>query len=191
MPHSEPLNEQTLLHRLHEGDAAAFQCLYRQTVRYLTGVCSRYVSNDEDMRDVLQESYLKAYSALPSFAYRGEGSLRAWLSRIVVNEALLYLRRTEQFPTEEIDEQCADIAEEEVNTESIPSAAIHHAIRTLPAGYRTIFNLYVVEGKSHAEIAALLHIKESSSASQLHRAKSLLAMRLRQWRQTQETPEEQ
>ncbi len=191
MLHSEPLREQTILHRLRQGDAAAFQCLYRQTVRYLTGVCSRYVSNDEDMRDVLQESFLKAYSALPSFVYRGEGSLRAWLSRIVVNEALLYLRRTEPFLTEEIGEQCADIADEAVDTELIPSEVIHDAIRSLPAGYRTIFNLYAVEGKSHGEIAALLHIKESSSASQFHRAKLLLATRLRQWQQAQETPVQQ
>ncbi len=180
MPHIEPLTEQHLLHRLREGDAAAFRSLYQQTVRYLTAVCSRYIPNDEDVRDVLQDSYLHAYSALPSFTYRGEGSLRAWLVRIVVNESLLFLRRTEPLQTEEITDACADIPDDEVDTEAIPSAVIYEAIRTLPTGYRTVFNLYVIEGKSHSEIAALLHIGESSSASQLHRAKALLAARLRQ-----------
>ncbi len=185
---SEPQTEQHLLHRLQKGDAAAFQVLYRQTVRYLTAVCSRYIPNDEDVRDVLQDSYLHAYSALPSFSYRGEGSLRAWLVRIVVNESLLFLRRTEALPNEEITDECADIPDDEVDTEAIPSAVIYEAIRALPTGYRTVFNLFVVEGKSHQEIASLLHIKESSSASQLHRAKALLAARLRQWQKEQETP---
>lgn len=188
MPHTGPQTEQHLLHRLQEGDAAAFRSLYQQTVRYLTAVCSRYIPNNEDVRDVLQDSYLHAYSALPSFAYRGEGSLRAWLVRIVVNESLLFLRRTEPMPTEEITDECADIPDDGVDTGAIPSAVIYEAIRTLPTGYRTVFNLYVIEGKSHSEIADLLHIGESSSASQLHRAKALLAARLRQWQKEQETP---
>ncbi len=187
MPLPEPLPEQHLLHRLQQGDAAAFQVLYQQTVRYLTAVCSRYIPNDEDVRDVLQDSYLHAYSALPSFAYRGEGSLRAWLVRIVVNESLLFLRRTEPLPTEELTDACADIADDEMDTESIPSAVIYESIRALPTGYRTVFNLFVIEGKSHQEIAALLHIKESSSASQLHHAKVLLAARLRRWQQAHDT----
>ena len=184
---SEPQTEQHLLHRLQKGDAAAFQVLYQQTVRYLTAVCSRYISNDEDVRDVLQDTYLHAYSALPSFSYRGEGSLRAWLVRIVVNESLLFLRRTEPLPTEEITDECADIPDEEVDTEAIPSSVIYEAIRALPTGYRTVFNLFIVEGKSHQEIATLLHIKESSSASQLHHAKALLAARLRLWQQANAT----
>lgn len=81
----------------------------------------------------------------------------------------------------ELSECDTDIADCEPDVDSIPSSVIFRLIRELPDGYRTIFNLYVIENKSHKEIAALLHIKESTSASQLHRAKLLLAEKIRQY----------
>ena len=85
----------------------------------------------------------------------------------------------------ELNRQGAEPTDEDPDTEDIPTDAIYRMIRELPDGYRTIFNLHVVEGKKHKEIARLLHIAESTSASQFHRAKAMLADKLKQYRQHQ------
>ena len=107
------------------------------------------------------------------FSWRGEGSLKAWLTRIVVNDSLKFLRRKKPLPlsatlTEPMDE-------EEPAFDAVPLDVIQGMIRKLPDGYRTVFNLFVFEDKSHKEIASLLGIKENSSASQLFHAKAMLA----------------
>ena len=153
--------------------------LYDRHIRYLTGVAARYV-DDGELHDVLQESFIKIYTAIGRFEYRGAGSLRAWLSRIVVNVALDHLRhsaKTSPFT------QYEDIAqEEEPEVEDVPIEIIHRFIRELPPGYRTIFNLYVFEEQSHHEIAQRLGISESTSASQLHRAKAILAQKFKEYK---------
>lgn len=166
------------------GKLAAQRLLYQNNIRYLTAVCSRYVTNAEDVRDILQDSFLKIFSSLPSFQYRGDGSLRAWMKRVVVNESLKFLRRTDRLEFTGLSDLCHDIPSEEPDTDSLQPSEIFELVTGLPDGYRTIFNLYVIEGKSHREIASMLNIKESTSASQLHRAKALLANRIREY-QTQ------
>jgi len=101
--------------------------------------------------------------------------------KITVNETLKFLQRDNRFEFVEISEQKHDVADEDPDIDAIPSSVLFNLIRELPDGYRTIFNLYVIENKSHKEIARLLGIKESTSASQLHRAKSLLATKIRQY----------
>lgn len=157
------------------------RAVYSTYVRYLTAVCSRYILDAEDVKDVLQESFLKIFAGIGSFEYRGKGSLKAWLTRITVNEALKFLQRNSRIEYVDISGHEYDLVEEEPDMDSIPPSVIFRLIRELPDGYRTIFNLYVVENRSHKEIAGLLNIKESTSASQLHRAKALLAARIRQY----------
>ena len=84
--------EEKLLLKVHKGDKAAQELLYRQHVRYLAALSSRYVANDDDAKDVLQESFIKIFSSINTFEYRGEGSLRAWMARITLNEALAFIR---------------------------------------------------------------------------------------------------
>ena len=163
-------NEEQIIRLVQSGDTTAMRSLYNLHIRYLTAVCARYLARDEDVKDALQEAFLKIFTSIGRFKYRGEGSLRAWMTRIVINEALKLLRREQRIDT-------VDLRREE-----IPAEALHEMIRTLPAGYRTIFNLYVMEQKSHKEIAALLGISESTSASQLHRAKALLAEKIKHYR---------
>ena len=100
---------------------------------------------------------------------------------MTVNEALKHLQRDNRIAFVGISVPDHDQADTEPDVDSIPSADLFRMIRELPDGYRTIFNLYVIENKSHREIAALLNIKESTSASQLHRAKALLASKIRQY----------
>lgn len=176
--------EERLIQRVSDGDAAATEQLYRQYVRYLSAICSRYIGSDEDIKDVLQESFLKIFASIGDFEYRGEGSLRGWMARITLNEALKFLRACNRLNTVDIDDTNIDIADSDIKSEDIPTEVLHRFISELPDGYRTVFNLYVIEDMSHKDISALLGIKENTSASQLHKAKAMLARRIKQYRTT-------
>lgn len=174
-------NELQLLGLVRQGDAMAMRRMYSTYIRYLAAICSRYVVNNEDVKDVLQDSFIKIFSNIASFEYKGKGSLKGWITRITVNESLKFLQRNNRFEFVEISEHKHDQPDEEPDVDTLPSSVLFNLIRELPDGYRAIFNLYVIENKSHKEIAKLLDIKESTSASQLHRAKSLLATKIRQY----------
>lgn len=174
-------DEGILLRQIRQGMPSAMKSLYGTYVRYLTAICSRYITNQEDVKDVLQESFLKIFAGIDNFEYRGEGSLRAWLARLTVNETLAFLKRNNRVTFVEPTGPIPDYPDEEPEADGIPADAIYNMIRSLPDGYRTIFNLYVIEGRSHKEIAAILGIKENSSASQLHRAKAMLAARIKEY----------
>lgn len=102
------------------------------------------------------------------------------MTKIVVNESLKFLQRHSSIKFVEISEE-HDFTDSVPDIDSIPSSVLFRLIRELPDGYRTIFNLYVIENKSHKEIASMLNIKESTSASQLHRAKTMLATKIKQY----------
>ena len=167
-------NEQHILDLFRRGDSSAMDALYARYADYLTGVCYRYITNDEDLKDVLQESFIKIFTQISSFEYRGSGSLQAWMTRIAVNESLQLLRRQKNDPLL-LDTELPDLPDEDPDTDELTPEVLVRLLRKLPQGYRTVLNLYVIEGKSHKEIAELLHIKPDSSASQLHRAKNMLA----------------
>lgn len=172
--------EQRLIRLLKQGDHTAMETVYSTHIRYLTAVCSRYILNAEDVKDVLQDSFLKIFSGISSFEHRGKGSLKGWMTKIVVNESLKFLQRHSSIKFVEISEE-HDFTDSVPDIDSIPSSVLFRLIRELPDGYRTIFNLYVIENKSHKEIASMLSIKESTSASQLHRAKTMLAAKIKQY----------
>lgn len=149
------------------------KALYGRYVGYLTAVCARYIADDDEVKDILQDSFIKIFQSMDRFTYRGEGSLKAWMTRIVVNDALKALRRKKPLPLSPV---LADIPEDEDPAfDRVPLDVLQGMIRRLPEGYRTVFNLFVFEEKSHKEIASLLGIKENSSASQLFHAKAMLA----------------
>lgn len=152
---------------------------YERYAGYLTAVCSRYVPDRASAQDILQDAFLQIFDAAPRFEYRGEGCLKAWAARITVNRALRWLkargrlRFLETLP-ERPEEEVADV-------KKVPPAVLQDFIKSLPDGYRTVFNLVVFEQKSHKEIAALLGIKEDSSASQFFRARAALAQKINQY----------
>ena len=152
-------------------------------MRYLSALCSRYIPDDEDIKDVLQESFIKIFTSLNSFTYRGEGSLKAWMARITLDETIKFVRRKNRLALSYIEDADMDIADSgSIETEDIPTETLYQFIRELPEGYRTVFNLYVIDNKSHKEIASLLGIKENTSASQLHKAKAMLVQKIKQYR---------
>lgn len=177
------LSEQKLAERIKKRDNAAMKALYDQYAGYLTAICSRYIDNKEDIRDLMQESFIRIFSSIGSFEYRGEGSLKAWMSRIVTNNALKHIRDNLRNKAISTEDDIPDIPDEDIpEISDIPPSVIQQMIKRLPEGYRTVFNLFVFEEKSHKEIAGILGIKENSSASQLHRAKSMLAGWIREYR---------
>ena len=168
--------------RIRNRDPLASKALYGAYAGYLTGVCTRYLSDPDDVKDVLHDSFLKILDAMHSFEYRGQGSLKAWLTKIVVNQALRFIRDTYRHELVALSAETEAIeTSEDPEITSISLEILHRMIRELPTGYRTVFNLYVFEDRSHKEIAEILNIKESSSASQFHRAKALLAARIKNY----------
>ena len=174
-------NESGIVRLIIDGDSSAPKALYCAYAGYLTGVCSRYLSDPDDVKDVLHDSFLHIFSAMNTFEYRGPGSLKAWLTKIVINESLRFIRHAYRYEilSSSLQEE-EDVEDDDPpQLEGISMQTLHKLIRELSPGYRTVFNLYVFEQKTHKEIAALLNIKETSSASQFHRAKNLLAARIK------------
>lgn len=178
--------EQRIIKLFDRGDSTAMDVLYAEYADYLTGICYRYIGNDDDMKDVLQEAFIKIFTQIRSFRYRGKGSLKAWMTRIVVNESLMFLRK--QSRTEETlsADEPPDIADDPPDTSGLDVSMIMDMIAKLPTGYRVVFNLFAIDGLSHKQIAGQLHITPSTSASQFHKARNMLAKMIRKYKQEQE-----
>lgn len=176
-------NEQILVSRLWKKEEAAWKELFEVHSGSLAYVCSRYITDRDSVNDVLQNSFIKMFRSIDSFEFRGDGSLKAWITKIVVNESLKQIKKKIDFKAIGDDFQIAEPEDEDgPGLEEISQQEIMNIIQMLPDGYRTVFNLFVFEGKSHREIAELLGVAENSSASQFHRAKSMLARKIKEYK---------
>lgn len=167
------MNEESIIRRIRDGEKVAMHELYSYSVAYLAGVCQRYVTNQEDVKDILQDSYVQIFQHIGSFSSRHSGGLRTWMARIVANKSIDLLRRQKKLHLES-DDNIADIPDEPLDSSLVRIETLHQLIRQLPPGYRAVLNLYIFERKSHREIAEMLGIKEKTSASQYLRAKAML-----------------
>ena len=177
------MEEQVLAERCRQGDNIARKVLYEHYAGRMFSVCLRYISDREVAQDLLHDGFLKIFDSFDKFTWRGEGSLRAWMERVMVNTVLQYLRKNDVMNQATALENVPQVYEEPdaSSIDVIPQKVLMRFINELPTGYRTVFNLYVFEEKSHKEIAQLLGINEKSSASQLVRAKAALATKIREW----------
>ena len=178
--------EQKVFERARDGDREAVKQLYDSYSKYVTAVCARFVPDPLELGDVVQDSFVKIFTSLDRFNYRGEGSLKAWVRQIAVNEALKCLRNNRklksviikgELPEKEVEEDLDEDAR------SVPLDALQGMVMDLPDGYRTVFNLYALEDRSHRDIAKLLGISESTSASQLFRARQILAQKIKEYKE--------
>lgn len=164
---------------IKNGDRAAMRRLYDLYSGYIMAIVMRYVPDKDDVPDVVQEAFIKIFTSIVQYEYRGEGTLKMWLSRITANEALGFLRRkgnitfTDNIPDEPIDDE-PDISQ-------ITNEALTEMIASLPEGYRVVLNLYVFGQMSHKEIADELGITPSTSASQFYHAKKMLADKIKEY----------
>jgi RNA polymerase sigma-70 factor (ECF subfamily) len=168
---------QDLIDRCKNGDDRAFQSLYKLYAKAMYNVSFRITAREEDAQDAVQESFISAYRNIQH--YRGDSSFGAWIKRIVVNRSIniLRVRRAQLWP----DDDRFDVEEPEapeVYKEDLTVDRIRQAIMNLPDGYRSVVSLYLLEGYDHEEIATILGISESTSKSQLNRAKARLREQL-------------
>ncbi len=177
------INEEQLAERCKLGENLARKELYEQYAGRMLTICLRYTGDRDTAQDLLHDGFIKIFNSFEKFTWRGDGSLRAWMERIFVNEALQWLRKNDginkTIALDDVQEVYEQPDDEDI--ERVPHSVLLQFINELPVGYRTIFNLYTFEKKSHKEIAQVLDINEKSSSSQLFRAKSTLAKKINEW----------
>lgn len=165
------MNEKALIEACRRHDRRAEKALFDRYSPTMMGVCRRYVKTREDAEDVLLEAFFKVFSNIHQF--KGEGSFEGWIRRIVVNESLMFLRKKHNFHIR-VELNQVDAQTTSTVVDRLAANDILFLLSQLPMGYRTIFNLYVIEGYKHREIAEMLNISINTSKSQLILAKKRL-----------------
>ncbi|MBQ6747081.1 MAG: sigma-70 family RNA polymerase sigma factor [Bacteroidaceae bacterium] len=184
----QTLTEQELVEGCRRGDDVARRQLYERYAGKMMAICMRYMGNREEAEDLLHDGYIKLYGSFDKFDWQGEGTLPAWMARVMANLALQRLRKNDVMSqTVELENTAelrddVDRPDEGPDIETIPKKVLMQFIEELPPGYRTVFNMHVFEGKNHIEIGKELGINNKSSASQLVRARAILKERVNEWR---------
>ena len=171
------MTERDLVAGCIQGKASCQQALFERFAGKMLVVCQRYGRHQMEAEDILQEAFIKVFEHLDQFGFKG--SLEGWIRRIVVNTALKIFDR-KSFAQEQIG---IDPSWDSTDPEPLGDMQLHaedlmRMIRSLPDGYRAVFNLYAIEGYNHQEIAEMLGTQESTSRSQLVKARKFLQMQL-------------
>ena len=156
-------------------DALCQKSLFNRYASLLLGVCMRYARNKEDAEDILQDAFIKIFKKISQF--KGEGSFEGWMRRVVVNTALkkyTVSRYAKEFSVEEVKDSTIPDGNDVPAFNHLTEKDLLALIHNLPDGYRMIFNLYVIEGFQHDEIANMLGIQPGTSRSQLVKARQML-----------------
>jgi RNA polymerase sigma-70 factor (ECF subfamily) len=169
--YDSPSDESALIAGCVKGNRTAQKQLYDKYATKMMGICVRYAGDYDTARDLLHDGFILLFKKIN--AYKGEGSFEGWMRKMFVNVALEYLRKKDVLKAH--DGYSTDIPTADYSVfEKLSADELVAKIATLPAGFRTVFNLYAVEGYSHQEIAELLHITESTSRSQYMHARNWL-----------------
>jgi RNA polymerase sigma-70 factor (ECF subfamily) len=169
--------EQELIDKCLANDPFAQELLYRRYASKMYGICLRYVRQKEDAGDILQDGFVRVFMNLKH--YRGDGSFEGWIRRIIVNTAINHYKANVKFSRDlSIDDVRPGNHIDNDALSRISTEELLKVIRELPDGFRMVFNLFVIEGYDHKEIGQMLGISESTSKSQLHRAKAALQKKL-------------
>lgn len=169
------MSEAELIAGCQKADSKAQKALYEQYASKMYGVCMRYLKNDMDAEEALLNGFMKIYQHVNRF--EGKGSFEGWVRRIMVNEALAFLRKKEPLHMA-IEDSHIQVAGASGADHDLAEGELMELLHALPAGYRAVFNLYAIEGYSHKEIADMLGITEGTSKSQLSKARAMLQRRL-------------
>ncbi|MEQ8244967.1 RNA polymerase sigma factor [Fulvivirga sp.] len=169
-------DEEALIGQCRKFDRQAQKALYEKYAAKMFAVCLRYVKEPTEAEDVAITAFVKIFEKIDQF--KGEGSFEGWIRRIMVNESLTYIRKNKSMYLE-VDIEMADREPDygSLNNQ-LEADDLMKLVQELPTGYRTVFNLYAIEGYSHKEIADELGISENTSKSQLSRARALLQKQL-------------
>lgn len=167
------MSDEELVQRCIRKEPKAQEYLYKTFSGRMLGICSRYTDTIEEAEDIMQDAFIKIFNKIDGF--KGNGSLEGWMKRIMVNTALDAFRKNKNF-RHNIDIETIEYTSETHQhvLESMGAKDLLKLIKTMPRGFRTIFNLYAIEGYAHKEIADMLEISESTSKSQYSRARTYL-----------------
>jgi RNA polymerase sigma factor (sigma-70 family) len=165
-----------LIRGCRNNNSTAQRELFDRYSSRMLGICRRYVGNLGDAEDLMVNGFMRIFDKIGQ--YTGKGSFEGWMTRIMINESLTFIRRNKSMSVEVSIEKAEQIPNYSAVLESWETSQLLKLIDDMPVGYRTVFNLYVLEGFSHREIAALLNISEGASKSQLSRAKVYLRERI-------------
>jgi len=167
------MTEQTIVTGCLQNNPTAQKELYNRYSPKMLSVCYRFAQSREDAEDMLQEAFIKVFAQIHTF--QNKGSFEGWIRRIMVNTCINFLKKYKKFNDNLELGFAGYVAVEEETMPSIMQAKqVVECIRLLPVGYRTVLNLYAIEGYNHKEIAEMLEIEESTSRSQYTRAKAML-----------------
>ncbi|MBJ7427950.1 MAG: sigma-70 family RNA polymerase sigma factor [Bacteroidia bacterium] len=158
---------------LKQGHTTTQKLVFEKCFGAMFRVCQRYVIQIDEAEDCVMKGFLKAFQQIEKFEYQNDNSFMYWLKRIMVNEALMALRKQNNFSLVSID-NAPDIGFDDDFMKQMDAQYLFDAILKLPIGYRTVLNMFIVEGYSHQEIAQTLGITESTSKTQLAKAKAKL-----------------
>jgi RNA polymerase sigma-70 factor, ECF subfamily len=162
---------------LRNKDANAQKIIFEHYGSFLYRVAYRYVRDRMTAEDLVVDSFLKIFDGAPNFRFESLRSFEAWMKKIVVNESLMLLRKQANFHLMP-ESEAIEVPVEETAIDNISSDEIYQLIAELPDGYRTVSNLFAIEGYSHKEIAEQLNINEGTSKSQLNHARKLLQKKI-------------
>lgn len=177
--HDQILDDGQLTDLCKANDEMAQKALYDKYANKMMRTCLRYLNDEMEAEDAMIDGFIKVFSKIDTFEYRGKGSLEGWVKRIMVNESLMLLRKRKMDQVE--IEKVHDLSSNNETAESqLMEETIVGIIQQLPNGYRTVFNMYVIEGYSHKEIGERLNISENTSKSQLSKARASLSKSLTQ-----------
>lgn len=177
IPKTTYVNEKDLIQACKQQERKAQKLLFDRYSAKMLGVCRRYIKTQEDAEDVMIEGMYKVMSKIDK--YHGTGSFEGWMRRVMVNEALMFLRKAHNFRMT-VEVSNIEIKSQVTVEDQLAAEDILKLLEKLPTGYRTIFNLYVVEGYKHREIAEILGISINTSKSQLILAKKRLRSLIQQ-----------
>ena len=168
------LNEQELVTRCANNDRHAQEFLFNQFYKELYVIAMRYLSDHQDAEDVIIQSFTKVFKNVKQFTYTGQGSLGRWVRTILINESIRLLKKRSLVQFND-DMKLLQVEHDEADgLQQMQASDILRMIEKLPTGYRTVFNLFVVEGYPHKEIGTMLGISESTSKTQLKKARNHL-----------------
>lgn len=173
------MTDEQLVKGCVEGKPSAQQYLFDKYSRKMMGVCLRYAEDNQEAEDVLQEGFIKVFSAISSF--NGKGSLEGWIRKIMVNTALdSYRKNSATKYAQEISEMDHVLGTNDYILENMEVEGLLNILRKLPEGYRMIFNMYAMEGYTHKEIGERLGISINTSKSQYSRARAYIQKMLKE-----------
>jgi RNA polymerase sigma-70 factor (ECF subfamily) len=170
--------DKSFIDKLIKHDEKAQKAFYQMLAPKMYGICLRFAADRAEADDILQEGFIRVFTHLKD--YRGEGSLEGWVRKTIVNTAInFYKKRIKRGPTTGLEQLRNWTDDQYYIVEKMAADDLLKLIRELPDGYRTVFNLNVIEGYTHKEIGEMLNISENTSKSQLSRARASLQKKLK------------